>query len=138
MAALPSPSPSAETRTSAGGALAAAVAVAVVIVLGGITKYRPIARRTAAFAMPPPPNDSPDSDDVVVGVIVGSGTDTRWLGIGEYFLYYIHIAQQKTEEKLSSTYSRDNEGRRENVRARYFFYFGGEKKGGLKGGRWGH
>ena len=72
MSTLPFSSPS-ETGTSAGAG------VAVVVVLAGMTKYRPIALRTVAFAAPPMPPLSRDP---------GGETVTRWLGIGDCFLYY--------------------------------------------------
>jgi hypothetical protein len=82
MTTLPSPSPS---ETSAGSA-AAAVFV-VVVFLEGITKYRPIALRTAAFAAPPMPAP-PGCVLVLVAIVIGSETDRWWPGTGEHFLYY--------------------------------------------------
>lgn len=76
MTTLPSSSPS-ETRASAGAGVAV-IAVAVVD-LAGMMKYLPIARRTAAFAVPPMPPLSSTS---------GRETVIRWLGIGDSFLYY--------------------------------------------------
>jgi hypothetical protein len=78
----PSPSPS-ETRMSTGAAVAAAVVV--VVVVRGITKYRPIARRTASFAaLPIPPSST------------GVGTEVRPCAVGR-FLYYMNAhGKQKT------------------------------------------
>jgi hypothetical protein len=85
-----SSSPTLETRTSA-GAVAVVVAVVAAAVLEGTIKYRPIARRTAAFAVPP---ISPSNDP-------GGETGIRWLGIGDCFLYY--APPKKREEELSSS-----------------------------------
>jgi hypothetical protein len=86
MTTLPSSS-SSETRTSAGGGVA--VAAVVVVVLAGMTKYRPIARRTSAFAAPPmpPPSSAPGEETVI-----------RWLGIGDCFLYYMPQQEKNGRE----------------------------------------
>lgn len=99
----PPSSSSSETGTSAGVDV---VVVAVVIVLAGMTKYRPIALRTAAFAAPPipPPSSAPGEESLI-----------RWLGIGDCFLYYTPQQGKKKrveEEKISSTDS-SNKGKGE-------------------------
>ena len=91
MTTLPSSS-SSETRTSTGAGVAAAVVVVVVVVvLAGMMKYRPIVRRTVAFAAPPtsPPSGAPSREIVI-----------RWLGIGDCFLYYMHQQENKSVSSL--------------------------------------
>jgi hypothetical protein len=75
-----------------------------------MTKYRPIALRTAAFAAPPiPPLSSAPGGETVI----------RWLGIGDCFLYYTPQQEKKTEEKkISSKDSRNKDmGDKENGKA---------------------
>jgi hypothetical protein len=90
MTTLPSSS-SSETRTSARAGVA--VVTVVVVVLAGMTKYRPIAWRTAAFAAPPmpPPSSAP-----------GGETAIRWLGIGDCLLYYTPHRKKIIQFKGSS------------------------------------
>jgi hypothetical protein len=67
------------TKTSAGAA------VVVVVVVLGMTKYRPIARRTAPFAALAMPPSS------IVGVVTGP-----LFIAGGRFLYYIHICTKNS------------------------------------------
>jgi hypothetical protein len=87
MTTLPSSS-SSETRISARARVA--VVAVVGVVPAGMTKYRPIVRRTAAFAAPPipPPTNAPGGETVI-----------RWLGIGDCFLYYIPQQKKKWKRK---------------------------------------
>jgi hypothetical protein len=95
MTTVPSSS-SSDTRKSAGER------IAVVVVLAGMTKYRPIARRTATFAaLPmPPPSSAPGGETVI-----------RWLGIGDCFLYYTPQQEKKRKRKISSKDSRGTWGK---------------------------
>ena len=118
MTTSPSPSPS-EPSTSAGTASAIAVFVFVVVVvdnrvLEGITKYRPIARRTAALATPPTPPPSPPS--IPDGGLGGEADGALWPGTGERFLFYICPSKEETDTQLS-TRSRERRGEKKGERS---------------------
>jgi hypothetical protein len=89
-----SPSPLEGTRTSAG-------TVVVIVVELGMTKYCPIARRTAPFAalaMPP-------------SIIVGAVTSPPF-NAGGRFLYYMCVCDTKKKKKKNSAHARYRGGAR--------------------------